>query len=252
MLQSSRRWRLFLLAVSAVLAVQVFAQSPAMTTVSDTVFRADGTPATGVLLISWPPFTTSDGHAVAAGTKSVALASDGTFSVQLAPSIGSAPAGVTYTVVYQLSDGTVKSEYWGVGTTSPQTVAQVRTILGTATSAGQLATQQYVNAALANVVHLSGNETITGTKQFAVAPILPSPTQAGEAVNKAYVDASVANVGGGTGGNFVLKSGDTMTGPLTLPAKRNDVRRGVYDRLVNAMITVTISVVIALHDKWWK
>jgi hypothetical protein len=32
----------------------------------------------------------------------------------------------------------------------------------------------------------------------------------------------------------------------------NDVRRGVYDRLVNAIITVTISVLIALHDKWWK
>jgi len=151
MLQSSRRWRLFLLALCAVLAVRVLAQSPALTTVSDTVFRADGTPATGVLLISWPPFTTSDGHAVAAGTKSVALASDGTFSVQLAPNIGSAPAGVTYTVVYQLSDGTVKTEHWGVGTTSPQTVAQVRTILGTGTPTGQLATQQYVNAALPNV-----------------------------------------------------------------------------------------------------
>jgi hypothetical protein len=34
--------------------------------------------------------------------------------------------------------------------------------------------------------------------------------------------------------------------------ERNDVRRGVYDRLVNAMITLTISVLIALHDKWWK
>jgi hypothetical protein len=34
--------------------------------------------------------------------------------------------------------------------------------------------------------------------------------------------------------------------------ERNDVRRGVYDRLVNAIITVTISVLIALHDKWWK
>jgi len=64
-------------------------------------------------------------------------------------------------------------------------------------------------------VHISGNETITGTKQFAVAPVLPSPTQAGQAVNKAYVDASVANTGGG---NFVLRAGDTMTGPLTLLA----------------------------------
>lgn len=34
--------------------------------------------------------------------------------------------------------------------------------------------------------------------------------------------------------------------------ERNDVRRGVYDRLVNAMITVTISILIALHDRWWK
>ena len=34
--------------------------------------------------------------------------------------------------------------------------------------------------------------------------------------------------------------------------ERNDVRRGVYDRLVNAVITVAISVLIALHDRWWK
>src|SRR5579859_5163876 len=34
--------------------------------------------------------------------------------------------------------------------------------------------------------------------------------------------------------------------------ERNDVRRGVYDRLVNAMITITISILIALHDRWWK
>ncbi len=219
MLHISRRARrLFLLVVICTSAAALLAQGPALTTVNDTVFRADGSPATGTLLISWPAFTTSDGHAVAAGTRSIALSSTGTFSVQLAPNVGSTPTGITYTVVYQLSDGTVKTEYWAVGTISPETVAQVRTILGTGTPVGQLATQQYVNAALANVVHLSGNETITGAKQFAVAPILPSPTQAGQAVNKAYVDASVANSGGGTVGNFVLKSGDTMTGPLTLPA----------------------------------
>ena len=34
--------------------------------------------------------------------------------------------------------------------------------------------------------------------------------------------------------------------------ERNDVRRGVYDRLVNAIIAVTVSALIALHDKWWK
>jgi hypothetical protein len=34
--------------------------------------------------------------------------------------------------------------------------------------------------------------------------------------------------------------------------ERNDVRRGVYDRLVNATLTTVISVLIALHDRWWK
>jgi len=34
--------------------------------------------------------------------------------------------------------------------------------------------------------------------------------------------------------------------------ERSDVRRGVYDRLVNAVMTVAISLAIALHDRWWK
>jgi len=34
--------------------------------------------------------------------------------------------------------------------------------------------------------------------------------------------------------------------------ERNDVRRGVYDRLVNAVITMAISGLIACHDHWWK
>jgi len=174
--------RLFLLVASCSLAVPAFAQSLALTTVSDTVYRADGTAASGTLLMSWPAFTTADAHGVAAGTKSVVLSGAGTFSVQLAPNSGGSPAGITYTVVYQLSDGTVKTEYWSVGTTSPETVAQVRTLRGTGTPAGQLATQQFVTAALANVVHLSGSETITGNKQFTVSPVLPTPSQSGQAV----------------------------------------------------------------------
>ena len=33
--------------------------------------------------------------------------------------------------------------------------------------------------------------------------------------------------------------------------ERNDIRRSVYDRLVNAVITVAISALIAFHDRWW-
>jgi hypothetical protein len=196
------------------------AQTPATTTISDIVYRADGTPAGGTLLISWPVFSTATGHAVAAGKKSVTLGTAGTLSVALVPNTDATPAGTFYTVVYQLNDGTVKTEYWVVPTTSPTTIAAVRATPGSAGSASPPATQQYVNAALASkaddaeVVHLSGSETITGIKQFLVAPSLPTPTQSTDAVNKAYADGLVTSSGGGL---FVSKAGDTMTGPLTLP-----------------------------------
>ena len=37
----------------------VWAQGPALTTISDTVYRADGTVAAGTALISWPAFQTA-------------------------------------------------------------------------------------------------------------------------------------------------------------------------------------------------
>ena len=47
-----RKWRLFHWMGCLVLAViPAVAQGPTLTTVADTVYRADGTPATGTLLI---------------------------------------------------------------------------------------------------------------------------------------------------------------------------------------------------------
>lgn len=220
MLHTSRRlWRLFyfrrLSCLVLALVWQALAQAPTLTTVSDTVYRADGGTASGTLLISWPPFTAANGATVAAGHISVTLGANGSFSAQLASNAGATPTGTVYTVTYQLTDGTVKTEYWSVGTTSPETISAVRTALGTSTPLAQAATQQYVNSQLATVVHLSGTETITGTKQFTASPQFPTPSQSADAVNKAYVDAAVGNSGSG---NYVSKSGDTMTGALTLPA----------------------------------
>ena len=53
--------RLFYLLLSVLVAlVSSQAQAPATTTISDVVYRADGTAAGGTLLISWPAFITSD------------------------------------------------------------------------------------------------------------------------------------------------------------------------------------------------
>ena len=34
--------------------------------------------------------------------------------------------------------------------------------------------------------------------------------------------------------------------------ERSDIRRSVYDRLVNVAITTLVSALIAFHDKWWR
>jgi hypothetical protein len=212
------RWISQLLCL-AILSITLAAQTPPTTTVSDTVFRADGTPASGTLLISWPAFTTSNGDAIAGGTKSVTLGSGGSLSVALVPNAGATPANTVYTVVYQLTDGTVKTEFWVVPTNSPTTLAAIRTTLGSGGAATSLASKQYVDTSVASkatdaaVVHKSGSETITGAKQFSAAPSVPTPVQAQDAVNKAYVDTALAGVGSGA---FVSKSGDAMTGPLQL------------------------------------
>ena len=84
---------------------------------------------------------------MAAGTKSVALASGGGLAVDLVPNVGASPTGSYYQVVFQ-SDSVVRTEYWLVGATSPTTISAVRTIPGTG-SAAPLASKRYVDNAVA-------------------------------------------------------------------------------------------------------
>jgi hypothetical protein len=193
---------------------------PALTSVIDTVYMADGSEAQGTLVITWPAFVAADGTAVAAGSLNVTLGSSGALNVALATNAGATPAGIYYTVVYQLQPSEVRTEYWVVPTSSPATLAQVRTTPGSGTAAQPVSTQ-YVNSALAAkandnaVVHLAGTETVTGTKSFSTPPNVPTPVGTGDVTNKAYVDAAIANVGAG---NYLPTAGGAMTGPLTLSA----------------------------------
>jgi hypothetical protein len=136
---------------------------PATTTVADTVYLADGTKAQGTLIITWPAFVTASGAAVAGSAMNVTLGANGALSVALVPNVGATPAGVYYTVVYQIGPGEVKTEYWAVPTTSPANLAAVRTTPGSGVATPPVSLQ-YVNSALATVVHLAGTETISGSK----------------------------------------------------------------------------------------
>ena len=102
-------WLFLLLPVLVALAVS--AQTLPTTTINDTVYRADGTPAKGTLLISWPEFTTAALGAVAAGNTSATLGAGGALSVGLVANANATPADTIYTVVYQLDDASVPTRY---------------------------------------------------------------------------------------------------------------------------------------------
>ena len=97
--------RLFYLLVSLLLAFGVArAVPPLTTTISDVVYRADGSAASGTLLISWPQFNSSDNKAVAAGTMNVTIGTGGAVNLALAPNVGATPAGSFYKVTYKLDE----------------------------------------------------------------------------------------------------------------------------------------------------
>lgn len=218
------------------------------TTVADTVYLADGSPASGNLIITWPAFVTGSGTAVASGTTNVTLGANGGLNVALVPNAGATPAGVYYSVVYQLGPGQVKTEYWVVPTTSPANLATVRMTPGSGLAA-QPVSVQYVNSVLASkaddnsVVHLNGSETISGSKTFASAPSVPAPSSGGQIANKDYVDQAVSNVGAG---NYLPTAGGTMSGPITLPGNPAAPLQAAPKQYVDAGFTAKADLVAGL------
>lgn len=87
------------------------AQGFTTTTVQGTVYLANGHPGSGSLQVSWPAFTTANNQAVTAGRVNVTIGADGYVSLNLAANLGATPAGLYYTAVYHLSDGTTSTEY---------------------------------------------------------------------------------------------------------------------------------------------
>lgn len=182
----------------AMMPVSAQVSQIATTTVTDTVYRADGTTANGTVVVSWQAFTTSAGQAVPSGSTSATITA-GAMSVALVPNAGSTPMGSYYTAVYHLDDGTVSKEFWAVPTS--QTPVQVSAIKTT---------------------------------------VLPTSV-AMQTVSKSYVDTAIAAAVSGhpldTSNPYVLKTGDTMTGPLVLPGDPTTPTQAADKNYVDTNVT---------------
>ncbi len=194
------------MAVVAVLPPRMMAQL-STTTVQGTVYRADGSVASGTLLVSWAAFTTPQNQAVAAGNLSTAIGSDGFVSLNLTPNAGALPNGSYYTATYHLNDGTVNQEYWVVPASATASIAAVRAELEPSTVAVQPVSQAYVQNAIAA---LSGSWLpMAGGTMTGPLTLNGDPTAANQAATKHYADALSA-------ADLPL-AGGALSGPLTVP-----------------------------------
>ena len=172
------------------MAVAALAQTISTTTVQGTVYLANGSPGSGTLQLSWPAFTTASNQTVAAGKITTTIGADGFVSVNLAPNLGSSPAGLFYTAIYHMSDGTTSTEYWVVPGAAQASIAQVRSQVMPAAQAVQAVSKAYVDQAIQSVAQ--GNLTSTGGQLTGPLYLTGDPTQALQAADKHYVDASFA------------------------------------------------------------
>ncbi|MDP9050171.1 MAG: hypothetical protein M3O31_05510 [Acidobacteriota bacterium] len=140
----------------------------ATTQVTDTIYHADGTPATGTVLISWPAFTTASGESIPSGNTSAAIPANGGLSIALTTNAGASPIGTYYTAVYHLDDGTVSRQYWVVpASLAPVRISAIESIVLPTSVAMQIASKSYVDTAIAASTGGLGQKVL----------ILPSTTQ---------------------------------------------------------------------------
>jgi lysophospholipase L1-like esterase len=221
---SSATWKLrawllvnLLLVVMPLLAI---AQTSSIVTtlVSDTIYSADGTPATGSVIVSWGAFTSATGLTVPSGSTSATIGAGGVLSLSLAANAGATPMGSYYTAVYHLDDGSVSREYWvvpaRVGTVHLSTIRS--TVLPTSV-AMQTVSKAYVDTAIA--VAITGN-TLDDATPFVlkagdtmIGPLelAGDPTTSTEAADKHYVDANITAVATGLSQKVSLLPSSTQT-----------------------------------------
>ncbi|HEX3469962.1 MAG TPA: glycosyl hydrolase family 28-related protein [Silvibacterium sp.] len=216
---SVKRWQVLagiagLAMVLAALPTRMRAQV-ATTTVQGTIYRADGSAATGTVLVSWPTFSTSTNQAVAAGSTTAIIGQDGFVSLNLAPNLGAYPAGSYYTAVYHLNDGTVSKEYWVVPAATTATISAIRAQLAPATVAVQSIGKSYVDSSIAAIA--GEYLPITGGAMSGTLVLEGDPTAGSQAATKHYVDALAST--------DVPLAGGNMSGTLNTPNNVNKLSR---------------------------
>jgi len=109
---SNPRWARGVLPLAWLACSLPLGAQPSLTTIEDTVFRADGQRFDGVVMIEWRSFLASDYSSIAAYSKNSRII-NGVLKVSLVPTT-TASAGACYLVKYSNNGRILFTEYWAV------------------------------------------------------------------------------------------------------------------------------------------
>jgi len=181
------------------------AAAPALTTIQDTLYKADGTRFNGVAYVEWKSFQASDNSAIAASSVVVPIV-DGVLRVRLVPT-SNASAGAHYFVRYH-SDGRVQfTETWNVvPSPTPVALAAIRVANGAVTGGN---VTPPASLAITDIAGLANELDARPVKGFAYSTdriVKTGPTGALESVQGnlsdcIHVDGASGPCGSGSSGS---------------------------------------------------
>jgi hypothetical protein len=162
------------------------AAAPSLTTIQDTLYKADGTRFNGVAYIEWKSFQSSDASAIATANVVVPISS-GTLRVRLVPTTN-ASVGAHYVVRYH-ADGRVQfTETWNVPPSSVTlNIASVRV----SSVSGGSEVNPPANLGIEDIIGLVDELASRPVKGFVYAPnriLMTGPTGALESVQGTLTD----------------------------------------------------------------
>jgi hypothetical protein len=192
--------------IVALLALAGALAQPALTTIQDVLYNADGSRFNGILTISWATFQSGNQTPIIGNTKTYRVV-NGNLYLQLTPTTGASPAA-EYLVTYYSSSSPQYQEVWNV-----PSGAQSLTVAAVRASSTDILTDDGATIAESSVIGLVADLAARATMGAAFVPsgavVVDSSglleTAAGNATDCVYVDGSSGpcGAGGGTSPNFI-------------------------------------------------
>ena len=210
--------RLKQLAILVVAAAAVAAAQPALTTIQDVLYLANGSRYNGIMFIKWSSFQAGDTSDIASANLTLPIV-NGVLNVKLVPTT-TATAGAQYNVTYDTNQGTALfSEVWAVPPSNSMVrVRDVRVSTGSIVGPSPLSSSPIQ---IGDVVGLQNELNLLPTEGVGYAPgrtaVINSAGMIDGAVGNlsdcVRVDGTSGSCGGGTLG-FLYSDNEIPSGAI--------------------------------------